>query len=141
MKNEKYSDIINLPHPDPRTRPRMSLSDRAAQFAPFAALTGYDDAITEEGRLTSSKIELDEDELECLDRALAYLTEHQSERPPVAVTYFVPDGKKSGGAYVSREGEFKAADREHRLIILTDKTEIPISDILTLESDILPHDI
>ena len=63
MNNEKYSDIINLPHPDPRTRPRMSLSDRAAQFAPFAALTGYDDAITEEGRLTSSKIELDENEL------------------------------------------------------------------------------
>lgn len=141
MKNEKYSDIIKLPHPDPRTRPRMSLSDRAAQFAPFAALTGYDDAITEAGRLTSSKIELDEGELVRLDRALAYLTEHRSERPPVTVTYFVPDGKKSGGAYITREGEFKTVDRDKRLIILTDGNAIPISDVLTLESEILPDDI
>ena len=141
MNNENYSDTINLPHPDPRTRPRMSLSDRAAQFAPFAALTGYDDAVAEAGRLTSSKIELDENELERLDRALAYLTEHQSEHPPVTVTYFAPDEKKAGGAYLSREGAFKSVDRERRLIILTGKTEIPISDVLTLESDIFPHDI
>ena len=141
MNNEKYSDIINLPHPDPRTRPRMSLSDRAAQFAPFAALTGYDDAITEEGRLTSSKIELDENELERLDRALTYLTEHRSQRPSVTVTYFVPDEKKSGGAYISREGAFKAVDRDRRLILLTDGSAIPIPDVLTLESEILPHDI
>lgn len=141
MNNEKYSDIINLPHPDPRTQPRMSLSDRAAQFAPFAALTGYDDAITEEGRLTSSKIELDENELERLDRALTYLTEHRSQRPSVTVTYFVPDEKKAGGAYISREGAFKSADRDRRLILLTDGSAIPIPDVLTLESEILPHDI
>lgn len=141
MKNEKYSDIINFPHPSPRTRPRMPRADRAAQFAPFAALTGYDDAITEAGRLTSSKIELDEDELARLDRALAYLTEHQSEHPPVTVIYFVPDEKKAGGAYVSREGEFKAADRDRRLILLTDGSMIPISEVLTLESEILPHDL
>ena len=103
MKNEKYSDIINLPHPESRTHPRMPRSDRAAQFAPFAALTGYDDAVAEAGRLTSSKIELDENELERLDRALAYLTEHQAAHPAVTVTYFVPDDKKSGGAYFTRE--------------------------------------
>ena len=141
MKNEKYSDIINLPHPESRTHPRMPRSDRAAQFAPFAALTGYDDAVAEAGRLTDGKIELDENELERLDRALAYLTEHQAAHPAVTVTYFVPDDKKSGGAYLTREGAFKAADLDRRLIILTDGSAIPVSDVLTLDSEIFPNDI
>ena len=136
-----YEDIINRPHHVSKARPQMSELERAAQFAPFAALTGYDDAITEEGRLTSSKIELDENELERLDRALAYLTEHRSQHPSVTVTYFVPDEKKAGGAYISREGAFKAVDCDRRLIILTDGRAIPIPDVLTLDSEILPHDI
>ena len=136
-----YDDIINLPRPISKKHPTLSKAQRAAQFAPFAALTGYDDAITEEGRLTSSKIELDENELERLDRALTYLTEHRSQRPSVTVTYFVPDEKKSGGAYISREGAFKAVDCDRRLIILTDGSAIPIPDVLTRDSEILPHDI
>ena len=139
--DDRYAQILHHPRPVSHRRLPMPVRDRAAQFAPFAALTGYDDAITEEGRLTSSKIELDENELERLDRALTYLTEHRSQRPSVTVTYFVPDEKKSGGAYISREGAFKAVDRDRRLIILTDGSAIPIPDVLMLESEILPHDI
>ena len=100
MYNEDYSDIINLPHHQSKTRPHMTNYNRAAQFAPFAALTGHSEAIDETARLTDSKIELDEYEKEIIDRKLRIITENISTMPEITVCYFVPDEKKAGGAYV-----------------------------------------
>ena len=101
---EGYEDIINLPHHVSKTRPQMSMLDRAAQFSPFAALTGYDAAIKETGRLTDEKIEMDEDRKAALDMKQAYLIEMIDEQPEISVTYFLPDTKKSGGSYVTVTG-------------------------------------
>ena len=95
-----YDDIINLPHHVSTRHPQMSMYDRAAQFSPFAALTGYDDAIQETGRLTEQKIELDEETLEKLDERFQILQEHLGEQPEVRFTYFKPDERKEGGAYL-----------------------------------------
>ena len=95
----KYDDIINLPHPTSQNHPRMSLHDRAAQFSPFAALTGHHAAIAETGRLTDQRIELDESEIARVDAALQHLQELLPERPTVSITYFVPDERKNGGSY------------------------------------------
>ena len=94
---EKYGDIIHLPHPVSEKHPRMPMQDRAAQFSPFAALTGYEEAIYETGRLTEEKTELGEEEKAILDRKQQLLLEKLDERPTLTVTYFVPDEKKSGG--------------------------------------------
>ena len=99
--NQQYNDIIDLPHHISTTRPRMSMLDRAAQFSPFAALTGYDAAIKETGRLTGQRIELTEECRAVLDRKQQVLLENLAEHPEVSVTYFVPDERKSGGAYVT----------------------------------------
>ncbi len=131
-----YDDIINLPHHVSKTRPQMSMWDRAAQFSPFAALTGYDAAIKETGRLTDEKIDLGEEEKEVLDRKLRFLMKKLSERPALTVTYFVPDEKKSGGAYVTKMGRLKKIDGLSRRIQLTDGTKIPLDDILEIESEL-----
>ena len=96
----RYDDIINLPHHVSPTRQRMSMHDRAAQFAPFAALVGYDDAVAETARLTESRPELDEQEQRIINEKLAYIAEHINEHPEVCIKYFVPDERKSGGAIV-----------------------------------------
>ena len=96
--SENYEDIINLPHHVSSKRPQMPMLDRAAQFSPFAALTGYDDAIHETARLTNNKVDLSEEEKETLDRKQQILSEKLSNHPPLTITYFVPDAKKSGGA-------------------------------------------
>ena len=93
----QYEDIINLPHHVSTTRPQMPMSDRAAQFSPFAALTGYDAAIKETGRLTDTKIELDDEELHNLNLKFQFLVEHLEDEPEVAVTYFKADERKAGG--------------------------------------------
>lgn len=95
--NRNYDDIIGLPHPEPQTHPRMSLHDRAAQFSPFAALTGHSAAIAETGRLTDSRVILDEYEMARVDDALQKLQELLPQKPMASVTYFVPDAKKAGG--------------------------------------------
>ena len=95
---EKYEDIIHLPHHVSSKRPQMPMIDRAAQFSPFAALTGYDDAISETGRLTDEKIDISEEEKEVLDRKQQFLLEKLDKRPALTVIYIVPDAKKSGGA-------------------------------------------
>lgn len=100
----EYEDIIHLPHHVSSKRPQMSMLDRAAQFSPFAALTGYDDAIQETGRLTEQKIELDEETLEKLDERFQILQEHLCEQPEVRFTYFKPDERKEGGAYLTVSG-------------------------------------
>ena len=137
MKSKSlYYDIINLPHHVSKTRPQMSMLDRAAQFSPFAALTGYDAAIKETGRLTDEKIEMDEDRKGALDMKQAYLIEMIDEQPEISITYFLPDTKKSGGAYVTVTGNLKRFDEYERLLILTDGKKIPIDDIADIESDL-----
>ena len=131
-----YEDILNLPHHVSKTRPQMSMLDRAAQFSPFAALTGYYDAIKETGRLTDEKIEMDEDRKAALDMKQAYLIEMIDEQPEISITYFLPDAKKSGGAYVTVTGNLKRFDEYERLLILTDGKKIPMDDIADIESDL-----
>lgn len=105
--SDEYKDIINLPHHVSSKRPQMPMLDRAAQFSPFAALTGYDDAIHETARLTNDKIDLSEEEKETLDRKQQILSEKLSVHPALTITYFVPDARKSGGAYVTISGNLK----------------------------------
>lgn len=136
MNNHEYDDIIDLPHHVSATRPRMSMIDRAAQFSPFAALTGYDAAIKETGRLTDERIELSEESRATLDRKQQLLVECLADHPEVSVTYFIPDERKSGGEYVTVTGIVKKVDDYQRLLLLTDGTKIPLDDILDLESEL-----
>ena len=108
--NDKYKEIIDLPHPVSKKHPQMSLRDRAAQFSPFAALTGHSDAIDEAARLTDRRIELDESQIAELDGKLQIIAERIGEHPTVAVTWFRPDEKKAGGAYVEKTGAVKKID-------------------------------
>lgn len=132
----QYDDIINLPHHVSATRPQMSMIDRAAQFSPFAALTGYDDAIKETGRLTDEKIEMDEEALNILNMKFQFLVESLDDEPVVTFTYFKPDERKTGGAYIEVTGTVKKADDFERLIVMQDGTKIPMDDILNIEGDI-----
>lgn len=135
----KYDDIINLPHHVSTKRPQMPMSDRAAQFSPFVALTGYDSAIKEMARLTSRKIELDEDAKAILDMKQAYLMEIIEEHPEVMITHFVPDKLKDGGRYVKVTKSIKRIDEHNRLIYLTDNSSISMDNIIDIESDMLPE--
>lgn len=132
----KYEDIINLPHHVSKTRPQMPMSDRAAQFAPFAALTGYDDAVKETGRLTNDKIELEESSLNELNAKIQLLREKLADAPEVTFTYFRPDDRKDGGAYLTITGTVKKLDDYERLLVLQDRTKVPIDDILDISGDI-----
>lgn len=133
---ELYADIINLPHHELTTRQRMPRINRAASFAPFAALTGYDDAVRETARLTSERIELDEGTKEILNNKLRIALDKAGEQPEISITYFLPDTWKSGGAYVTVKAVIKRIDEYERLVILTDKSTIPINDIYEIEGDI-----
>ena len=135
-ETEKYDAIIDCPHYVSQRRPHMSMIDRAAQFSPFAALTGYDAAIKETGRLTDHRIELSEDSRAARDRKQQLLVECLADHPEVSVTYFIPDERKSGGAYVTVTGIVKKVDDYQRLLLLTDGTKIPLDDILDLESEL-----
>ena len=133
---KKYADIINMPHHTSPNRPRISDIDRAAQFSPFAALTGYDDAGTEAGRLTDQKLNLSEDMKTVLNEKMQMILEYLDDEPIITITYFVPDKKKSGGAYVSVNGIVKEISEYDHAIILTDKTTIPIEQIREIDGDI-----
>lgn len=133
--NHAYDDIINLPNPTSRNHPRMSLYDRAAQFSPFAALTGHDAAIKETARLTDKKQELSEDTIARLNERLNLIAENIGVEQIVAITYFVPDEKKSGGAYISHSGVVKRIDEYEHTVIMTDKTIIPIEQISQIEGE------
>ena len=128
-----YEDIINLPHHVSPTRPQMPIADRAAQFSPFAALTGYHDAVKETARWTDSRVELDESEKSVLNDRLLALAARCSERPEVTVTYFQPDAKKAGGAYVTAAGKLMKLDEYARTVVLTDGRRIPIDEIIGIE--------
>ena len=131
-----YDDIISLPHHVSATRPQMSMIDRAAQFSPFAALTGYDAAIKETGRLTDEKIELDEESLNILNMKFQILVDSLADEPEVTFTYFKPDERKAGGAYVDVTGAVKKVDDFERLIVMQNGTKMPMDDILNIEGEI-----
>ena len=122
-----YEDIINLPYP--RKPQRMSNYDRAAQFAPFAALTGHGEAIAEVARLTDRRIELDEGGKALLDEKLRQIQEALTEEPEITVTYFKADLRKAGGAYLQKRGRVKKLDAFSRTVLFVDGTAIPIEDI------------
>ncbi|MDY3017338.1 MAG: hypothetical protein SOR79_09345 [Blautia sp.] len=128
-ESHKYDDIIHLPHHVSDKRPQMPVLDRAAQFAPFAALTGYGEAVKETARLTERRIQPDEETLDILNRRLEFIKEHISERPEVSVCFFRPDPHKDGGAYVTVSGTVKKLDEFRHRLILTDGTEIPFEDL------------
>ena len=134
--NSKYDEIINFPHHVSKTRPQMPMSDRAAQFSPFAALTGYDSAIKETGRLTDEKIALDDESLTALNVRYQMLTDALEERPEVRITYFKPDERKAGGAYVTTAGAVRKIDDFEQTIIMQDGTRIPMGDVLSLEGEL-----
>lgn len=128
-----YDDIIDLPHHVSATHPQMPMSDRAAQFSPFAALVGYDAAIRETGRLTEAKAEPDEEALRELDRRIRLLAERLGDGPEVDITYFLPDQRKAGGSYQSVRGVVKKIDDFRRIIVLRDGTGIPMDDVAALD--------
>ncbi len=132
-----YQDMIHLPHHQSKTRKRMSISDRAAQFAPFSALTGHEAAIRETGRLTDSFLENDEYEQELLNRKLVFLKEHQKEHPMIKVTRFLPDEKKEGGKYQTLEGYLKKISEYEKKLVLQSGEEIFLEQITELESPCL----
>ena len=134
--NRKYNEIMGLPHHVSKTRPQMPMSDRAAQFAPFAALTGYDAAIKETGRLTDERIELDVEALSALDMKYQLLMEALDEAPEVTITYFQPDEWKAGGKYVSAVGAVKKIDDFERRITMRDGTRIPMDDVLSIDGEL-----
>lgn len=128
----KYDDIIHLPHHVSTTRPRMPMIDRAAQFMPFRALTGYEGAVQETARLTDQKIELSGDEKAALDMKLQMLADDLGSQPPVTLVYFQPDAKKSGGTYITVAGRLKKINRHMGVLVLTGGEQIPIEDILEI---------
>lgn len=137
----KYDDILHLPHHVSPTRKRMTMAERAAQFSPFAALVGYEDAVRETGRVVEQRIELSEEEKAVLDRKqqiiLAAL--ELGERPTVTVTYFQPDAKKNGGIYIDFTGEMKRVKTvENRFVFMNDM-EISFSDIFDLHCELFSH--
>lgn len=131
MKDD-YADIINLPHPVSGRHPRMAAADRAAQFAPFAALTGFGAVITESARLTDCKLELDDSQKEELNGQLAEIQRRISSHPAVTVTFFQPDEKKAGGAYVTVCGTVKKIDEYERAVVMTDGVRIRMDDLAAI---------
>ena len=129
---EIYKDIINLPHHVSKKHPQMSLEARSAQFAPYAALVGYDGLVRETARLTEEKIEINEEEKELLDNKLQLIRMQISEKPEATITYFVKDLRKSGGKYITTVGNVKKIDDYKGTLVMEDGLEIPIVDILKL---------
>lgn len=138
MKGE-YDDIIHLPRHVSKTRQPMKRIDRAAQFSPFAALTGYDAAVKEASRETHERIDLDDYIKDQLSHKLQILEEKLQENPETEITYFKPDQKKDGGSYSTFVGTVKKIDQYRNLLIMTDATEIPIKEIIRIEGQIFNY--
>ncbi len=137
MKTKKYKteydDIITLTHPVSNIHPQMSLHDRAAQFAPFAALTGHQEAIKETARLTEKKIELSEEEQEKLNQKLLWIICHIKEQPEILITYFIQDQHKTGGKYITKRGKVKKIKETEQELILDDQSIIFWKDIYFMD--------
>ncbi len=133
----KYDEIINIPHFDPINHERMSIEKRAAQFSPFAALTGYSESINETARLTKAKKELSEDMKYEIDNKLQIINDHIKEKPEVSVLYFIKDKKKSGGDYSEFIGVIRRIDKGNGKIIFMNKTIIDINDIIDIKCELI----
>ena len=132
----RYDDMIYMQNPTPTFKPRMSLYERAAQFSPFAALTGYEDAVEETARLTDARLELSEDMKTILNEKMQMIVDNMDADPIVTITYFVPDKKKEGGVYVDVTGIVKEINEYERCIVMTDKKKIPIEQVRAIEGEL-----
>ena len=132
--NNLYDDIIDLPHHVSQKHPQMPMEKRAAQFSPFAAVSGHDEAIHETARLTDEQLDLSEDETAVIDEKLQWLRVHIKEQPEITITYFQPDEKKNGGTYVTVTGTAKKVDEFGRVLILQDGTAIPMKGMISLHT-------
>lgn len=134
--DRQYDDIINLPHHISKKHPQMSLYARSAQFAPFAALTGYEEAVKETARETNERIDIEDELKSILDGKLQIILEQIKNHPEISITYFIADSKKNGGEYVTVTGLVKKVDLYNQYIYLIDNTEIPINEIIDISGDI-----
>ena len=132
----RYKDIINLPHHVSKKHPQMPAMNRAAQFAPFAALTGHGAAIAETARQTDSFMELDEDQKEQLDRQLGLIQRNLGQKPAIEATYFQPDARKAGGAYATAAGRIRKVDFYERMLVMEDGTEVPMKAVVGMEGEV-----
>ena len=132
----EYDDLIYLPHPVSRKHPPMSAMDRAAQFSPFSALTGYEAVLREAGRLTESRAELSEYSRDILDQKQKILLDAAPTYPEITITYFIPDRRKQGGAYGTLKGNLKRIDLARRVIILLDGTEVSLDDVADIQCEL-----
>ena len=131
-----YEDIVDLPHHVSKKHPQPTMADRAARFAPFAAITGYEEMVLEEARVTDDRIEMDESSKAALNEKLNMILEFLDEQPEVSITYFEPDKRKAGGAYVTVTGTVKRIDEYEHLVIMTDGKKINIDEIYNLQSEL-----
>lgn len=134
-ETHKYDDIINLPHHVSAKHPQMELLDRAAQFSPFAALTGHEDSIRETARRTEEFLELEEDKKEQLDEKIHVLQENLWKKPEIIVTYFVPDERKDGGAYVTHRGRIRKIDTYRHRLLFEDGTNVGMQYIFEIDGE------
>lgn len=139
QETHKYDDIINLPHHVSKKHPQMSLMNRAAQFSPFAALTGHEAAIQETARLTDSFVELSDDKKNQLDEQLQLIMENIEQKPECEITYFQPDEKKDGGAYVTICGRIKKIDEYNQQIVFTDGTALPLKHLYAIRGELFQN--
>lgn len=131
-----YDDIIHLPRHSSATHPQMPIADRAAQFSPFAALTGYDAAVKEAARLADKRLELDDGVKEALNARLRMIADWRKDCPEISITYFQPDAKKAGGAYVTAVGTVKKIDEYERIVLMADGAVIPINEIFIIDGQL-----
>ena len=139
--SKEYADIIDLPHHVSKTRPKMSMHDRAAQFSPFAALTGYDAAIKETARWTDGKVDQDETSKVSLDEKLLFIMSRLAEKPVVVITYFKKDERKDGGTYEVTEGCIRKVDVYEGSVVMEDRSKIRIEDIIDIDSELFGEKI
>jgi len=139
--NKNYDDIINMPHFVSKKHPQMSIEARSAQFAPFAALTGYEDAVKETARLTDERIEIDDGLKQILNNKLQFILENIDLKTEIVFTYFVYDKKKLGGKYIDKKGIVKKIDMINHSIILYDKSKIDINEIININGEIFSEEV
>lgn len=137
LNDNQYDDIINLPRPISKKHPQMPLEKRAAIFSPFAALTGFEDAIYETSRVTERKRELTNEEKISIDQKLNIILDEKSDTSEATITYFIPDSRKSGGSYNKISGVIKRYDEYNRMIVFTDNSTVPLDSVYDIECDAL----
>ena len=134
--DQKYSDMLDMPHHVSSRHPQMPMEKRAAQFSPFAALTGYGDAVEEAARLTDQKAELTDEILDGVNLKLNILSDHLQEKPVIHVTYFQKDTRKEGGRYITVTDTIRKIDKFHKVILMDNGTEVPVEEISAIEGEL-----